>query len=213
MLCYGSTITGGENRFFFASKSNSFFAGRPVSEPNLSVSFLTRLPKPVSTARIPVGLVKAQADMNDDGLLFDWDNMNYYEILGVPETGSLAEIKSAYKRLARKYHPDVSPPGRVEEYTQAFLRVQTAYDNLCDPYRKALYDIELANEELPLSFYSVRKPSMNIFDGKMIDRSFWKSQWQAQLDGLKDVGKNKKRADAEISWGELIRMSQVEDEL
>lgn len=174
---------------------------------------MTRLPKPVSTARIPVGLVKAQADMNDDGLLFDWDNMNYYEILGVPETGSLAEIKRAYKRLARKYHPDVSPPGRVEEYTQAFLRVQKAYDNLCDPYRKALYDIELANEELPLSFYSVRKPSTNIFDGKMIDRSFWKSQWQAQLDGLKDVGKNKKRADAEISWGELIRMSQVEDEL
>ncbi|WP_369294414.1 J domain-containing protein, partial [Klebsiella pneumoniae] len=35
--------------------------------------------------------------------------MSYYELLGIPETGTLGEIKQAYKQLSRKCHPDVSP--------------------------------------------------------------------------------------------------------
>ncbi|KAL0389878.1 UNVERIFIED_CONTAM: Chaperone protein dnaJ 20, chloroplastic [Sesamum calycinum] len=42
-----------------------------------------------------------------------------YQVLGITETGSsYSEIKKAYKEMARKYHPDVSPPERVDEYTR-----------------------------------------------------------------------------------------------
>ncbi|KAG6528014.1 hypothetical protein ZIOFF_010151 [Zingiber officinale] len=63
-----------------------------------------------------------------------------YDLLGVPSSVSAGEIKKAYKHLARKYHPDVSPPERAEEYTQRFIEVQEAYETLSDPRRRALYD-------------------------------------------------------------------------
>ncbi|MBF6096444.1 J domain-containing protein, partial [Nocardia cyriacigeorgica] len=59
--------------------------------------------------------------------------MSFYELLGITESGTLPEIKQACKQLARKYHPDVSPPARVEEYTRRFIRVQEAYETLSDP--------------------------------------------------------------------------------
>ncbi|CAI0377253.1 unnamed protein product [Linum tenue] len=59
--------------------------------------------------------------------------MSIYDLLGIPESVSLRDIKMAYKQLARKYYPDVSPPDRVEEYTQRFIRVQKAYETLSDP--------------------------------------------------------------------------------
>lgn len=79
----------------------------------------------------------------------------FYDLLGIPETGTLPEIKQAYKQLARKYHPDVSPPDRVEEYTRRFIRVQEAYETLSDPRRRALYDRDMSRG-LHLAF-SARK--------------------------------------------------------
>lgn len=82
--------------------------------------------------------------------------MTFYELLGIPETGSLLEIKQAYKQLARKYHPDVSPPGRVEEYTQRFIRVQEAYETLSDPRSRELYDHHMG-KGLHLAFTARRR--------------------------------------------------------
>ncbi|CAL1402847.1 unnamed protein product [Linum trigynum] len=61
--------------------------------------------------------------------------MGFYDLLGIPESVSLRDIKLAYKHLPRKYHPDVSPPDRVKEYTQRFIRVQEAYETLWIPDR------------------------------------------------------------------------------
>lgn len=72
------------------------------------------------------------------------DELSFYELLGLSETVTYVEIKQAYKQLARKYHPDVSPPGRVDEYTQKFIRVQEAYETLSDPDRRAVYDRDMA---------------------------------------------------------------------
>ncbi len=64
--------------------------------------------------------------------------LDYYEALGVGKKASAAEIKKAYRRLARKYHPDVNPNDKTSE--ERFKRVQEAYDILSEPKKRAMYD-------------------------------------------------------------------------
>lgn len=60
-----------------------------------------------------------------------------YRVLGVSRTASTGEIKSAYRRLARKYHPDVNAdPSAAQE----FARITEAYQTLIDPQRRAYYE-------------------------------------------------------------------------
>ncbi|SFH77688.1 molecular chaperone DnaJ [Selenomonas ruminantium] len=67
------------------------------------------------------------------------DKRDYYEVLGVEKGASAAEIKKAYKKMARKYHPDLNrdDPKTAEE---KFKEVNEAYDVLKDPQKKAQYD-------------------------------------------------------------------------
>lgn len=62
---------------------------------------------------------------------------DYYETLGVEPGAGDAEIKGAYRRLARKYHPDVSKEPGAEE---KFKAVNEAYEALRDPQKRAAYD-------------------------------------------------------------------------
>jgi len=63
---------------------------------------------------------------------------DYYAILGIPREAKDAEIKKAYRRSARKCHPDVNPGDKAAE--EKFKKVQEAYDVLIDPKKRALYD-------------------------------------------------------------------------
>lgn len=63
---------------------------------------------------------------------------NYYEILGLRSGASFAEIKSAFRRLAKIYHPDKNPAGK-EQFTQ----ILKAYETLSDPNLKSAYDYRL----------------------------------------------------------------------
>lgn len=62
---------------------------------------------------------------------------DYYQTLGVEPGAGEAEIKTAYRRLARKYHPDVSKEAGAEE---RFKAVNEAYEALRDPEKRAAYD-------------------------------------------------------------------------
>ena len=66
--------------------------------------------------------------------------MTHYEILGIHENSTIKEIKKAYKILARKYHPDVSP---VDSSSDTFLLIQQAYEVLSDPTTRKRYDQDL----------------------------------------------------------------------
>ena len=62
---------------------------------------------------------------------------DYYDILGVEPGAAEAELKTAYRRMARKYHPDVSKEPGAEE---KFKAVNEAYEALRDPQKRAAYD-------------------------------------------------------------------------
>lgn len=63
---------------------------------------------------------------------------DYYEILGVSKTSTDKEIKAAYRKLAKKYHPDLNPDNA--EAQEKFKEVSEAYEVLSDPDKKQKYD-------------------------------------------------------------------------
>ena len=63
---------------------------------------------------------------------------DYYEVLGVDKNATEQEIKKAYRRLARKYHPDVNKDD--EKATEKFKEINEAYEVLKDPDKRAQYD-------------------------------------------------------------------------
>ncbi|PIN26173.1 hypothetical protein CDL12_01080 [Handroanthus impetiginosus] len=124
-----------------------------------------------------------------------------YEHLGIPETGStLSDIKKAYKMIARKYHPDVSPQDRVDENTRRFIMVTEAYETLSNPQTRALYDRDLANGSG--SSFSARRPNQ-YNDQRMAEAGEWIQRWQAQLEDLKRRSMNP--SSARMSWGARMR--------
>src|ERR1043166_314965 len=68
---------------------------------------------------------------------------DYYESLGVSRTASDAEIKKAFRRLARQYHPDVAKDKKKAE--EKFKEINEAYEVLGDPAKRKKYDTLGAN--------------------------------------------------------------------
>ena len=64
--------------------------------------------------------------------------IDYYEILGISKKATANEIKKAYRKLARKYHPDLNPDNKKAELK--FKEINEAYATLKDPQKRAGYD-------------------------------------------------------------------------
>ncbi|KAK3280845.1 hypothetical protein CYMTET_11330 [Cymbomonas tetramitiformis] len=91
-----------------------------------------------------------------------------YDILGITNAATPNEVKSAYRTLARKYHPDVakSDEENEEAVTERFVRIQAAYDLLMDTERRREYDREhrkspMASNRMWMQYIEKRKKAFN----------------------------------------------------
>ncbi|XP_010906719.1 uncharacterized protein [Elaeis guineensis] len=103
---------------------------RLPAEPSLSLRHFKKRKSPRRSGDCSAGGVGGFANVITA-------SADYYSTLGVPRSASNKEIKAAYRRLARQYHPDVNKqPGATEK----FKEISTAYEVLSDDKKRALYD-------------------------------------------------------------------------
>ncbi|MFX9847991.1 J domain-containing protein, partial [Acinetobacter baumannii] len=65
---------------------------------------------------------------------------SFYEVLGISETATRHEIKTAYRKLVRTCHPDVVSMNQKQKSNRDFVKICTAYSTLCDPQKRELRD-------------------------------------------------------------------------
>ena len=119
----------------------------------------------------------------------------YYEILGVDKTADADTIKKAYRKLVRKYHPDVSKEPDAAERT---AEINTAYETLSDREKRAEYDELLANPygrsaggfpfggangDLYLKIKFHDKPDLYVKNKKDVYQTIDVKPWEAVLGG------------------------------
>ena len=80
---------------------------------------------------------------------------DYYKILGVERNASVSQIKLAYRRKAKLYHPDVNASASAHDY---FTILNTANDTLCDEKKRKRYDLKLEYEQFRTTQAAAEQP-------------------------------------------------------
>lgn len=94
--------------------------------------------------------------------------INFYEVLNVTSKASNGEIKSAYRRLARKHHPDVNGNAGEESAAREFARIAKAYEVLGNPQTRADYDKKLLKQQFS------RSASASVLDSENQHAKRWR---------------------------------------
>ena len=75
------------------------------------------------------------------------EKKDYYELLGIDKDSTEKEIKLAYRKLAKKYHPDVNATDPKAK--EKFIEIKEAYETLIDPIKRRIYDRSKFNPQNP----------------------------------------------------------------
>jgi curved DNA-binding protein CbpA len=131
---------------------------------------------------------------------------NYYQILGVTKSATLDDIKTAYRKLALKYHPKTNPGN--EDVNKKFVEVNEAYNALCNEFKRENYDNLLFGSMVPIRAH-------NIFDDFFgnrwlandddVFRPLFHNRWTKDLDKLMIDEKDEK----DVKEGETVKTSSV----
>ncbi|KAF8731204.1 hypothetical protein HU200_016528 [Digitaria exilis] len=114
-----------------------------------------------------------------------------YEVLAVEETAGPDEIKAAYRRAARRWHPDACPGG-----ADRFMAAREAYEVLSDPERRRGYDIQLRCGGGDAGYRAARRAGF--------------ADWEAQLAGLQWRAAERRGRDGGETWGSRIRRAAAQ---
>lgn len=98
------------------------------------------------------------------------DFIDYYEILGIKKTASEKEIKDAYRKLARKYHPDLNPDNKEAEIK--FKQINEANEVLSDPENRKKYDQYGENWKHGEEFEKARQQQQRQYQGQQYQQGF-----------------------------------------
>ena len=137
---------------------------------------------------------------------------NYYELLGISINATEQEIKEAYRKQARKYHPDNNPK---QDTTGIMQELTLAYNTLCNASSRRQYDATLKHQQQASTSYSTRYSSKT-----MNNNDFW-SAVNEYMKQKQDVQKRMRRAQeereermrkAQQDWEERLRRVLKEEE-
>lgn len=127
--------------------------------------------------------------------------MDYYNILGVSEQAEEEQIKQAYRRLAKKYHPDLNP--NDSEAEEKFKNVVEAYETLGDTDKRKEYDLKktkTGDGRKRESTASAKSPDKNMADfTKDMERYFGFSFAGGQTEKQKTGADGKKRNPLDVT--------------
>ncbi len=127
--------------------------------------------------------------------------MDYYNILGVSEQAEEEQIKQAYRRLAKKYHPDLNP--NDSEAEEKFKNVVEAYETLGDADKRKEYDLKktkTGDGRKRESTASAKSPNKNMADfTKDMERYFGFSFAGGQAEKQKTGADGKKRNPLDVT--------------
>lgn len=112
---------------------------------------------------------------------------NYYDILEISHDASQNEIKRAYRKLAKKYHPDVNPDTEEE-----FKLINTAYEVLSDENKRKNYDLELNNDNFEEEQEAEYQEDNDIFDfgDDFLNQEIWGNDYYASQQDLEDISED-----------------------
>ena len=115
--------------------------------------------------------------------------MNYYVLLGVAQDADADTIRSAFRGLARRYHPDAGEGSSADR----FREVLTAYETLNDPTRRGHYDRILQNRRAPMAQFveplraqAAPEPMLSRRRGVVHTNLVYETLWPTRLDELID---------------------------